>query len=365
VLPRSIATFEAFENAMTLDVAMGGSTNTVLHLLAAAQEAEVDFTMADIYRISRRVPRLSKVAPATEKYHMEDVHRAGGIFGILGELARAGLLNLDVGNVHAGTLRQAIDKWDVNSGHASDDVLEFYKAAPGGVPTQVAFSQNKHFDSLDVDREGGCVRSREHAYSQDGGLAVLYGNLAPNGCIVKTAGVDESILTFTGTARVYESQDTAVEGILGGEVKAGNVVIIRYEGPKGGPGMQEMLYPTSYLKSRGLGASSALLTDGRFSGGASGLVIGHASPEAAEGGNIGLVEDGDTIEIDIPNRRIHLAISEQELADRRAAMEARGDKAWQPVDRERYVSQALQAYAALATSADRGAVRDVSQLRRR
>ncbi|MDX3895902.1 dihydroxy-acid dehydratase [Pusillimonas sp.] len=365
VLPRSIATVQAFENAMALDVAMGGSTNTVLHLLAAAQEAGVDFTMSDIDRISRRVPCLSKVAPATDKYHMEDVHRAGGIFGILGELARAGLLNLDVGNVHSGTLRQAIDRWDVNSGHASEEVLDFYRAAPGGVPTQVAFSQDRYYDTLDVDREGGCVRSREHAYSQDGGLAVLYGNLAPNGCIVKTAGVDESILTFTGTARVYESQESAVEGILGGEVKAGHVVIIRYEGPKGGPGMQEMLYPTSYLKSMGLGASSALLTDGRFSGGSSGLVIGHASPEAAEGGNIGLVNDGDTIEIDIPNRRIHLAISEQELADRRAAMEARGDKAWRPVDRERYVSQALQAYAALATSADRGAVRDVSQLRSR
>ncbi|HUH86455.1 MAG TPA: dihydroxy-acid dehydratase [Pusillimonas sp.] len=365
VLPRSIATLQAFENAMTLDVAMGGSTNTVLHLLAAAQEAEVDFTMADIDRISRRVACLSKVAPATDKYHMEDVHRAGGIFGILGELARADLLNLDVGNVHAGTLRQAIDQWDVNSGHASAEVLDFYKAAPGGVPTQVAFSQNRYYDTLDLDRKGGCVRSREHAYSQDGGLAVLYGNLAPNGCIVKTAGVDESILTFTGTARVYESQETAVQGILGGEVTAGSVVIIRYEGPKGGPGMQEMLYPTSYLKSMGLGASSALLTDGRFSGGSSGLVIGHASPEAAEGGNIGLVNDGDTIEIDIPNRRIHLAISEQELAQRRAEMESRGDKAWQPVDRERYVSQALQAYAALATSADRGAVRDVSQLRKR
>ncbi|WP_397473887.1 dihydroxy-acid dehydratase [Pusillimonas sp.] len=365
VLPRNIATVQAFENAMTLDVAMGGSTNTVLHLLAAAQEAEVDFTMSDIDRISRHVPCLSKVAPATDKYHMEDVHRAGGIFAILGELARAGLLNLDVGNVHAGTLRQAIDQWDINSGHASQEVLDFYKAAPGGVPTQVAFSQDKYFDTLDLDRKGGCVRSREHAYSQDGGLAVLYGNLAPNGCIVKTAGVDDSILTFTGTARVYESQDTAVEGILGDEVKAGHVVIIRYEGPKGGPGMQEMLYPTSYLKSKGLGASSALLTDGRFSGGSSGLVIGHASPEAAEGGNIGLVNDGDTIEIDIPNRRIHLAISDEELADRRAAMEARGDKAWQPVDRERYVSQALQAYAALATSADRGAVRDVSQLRKR
>lgn len=365
VLPRNIANNQAFENAMTLDVAMGGSTNTVLHLLAAAQEAGVDFTMPDIDRISRGVPCLCKVAPATEKYHMEDVHRAGGIFAILGELARANLLNLDVGNVHSGTLRQAIDRWDVNSGHASDEVLDFYKAAPGGVPTQTAFSQNQYYDTLDVDRQAGCVRSREHAYSQDGGLAVLYGNLAPNGCIVKTAGVDESILTFTGTARVYESQDTAVEGILAGEVTAGNVVIIRYEGPKGGPGMQEMLYPTSYLKSMGLGASSALLTDGRFSGGSSGLVIGHASPEAAEGGNIGLVNDGDTIEIDIPNRRIHLAISEQELVDRRAAMEARGDKAWQPVDRERYVSQALQAYAALATSADRGAVRDVSQLKKR
>jgi len=364
VLPRSIATYEAFENAMTLDVSMGGSTNTVLHLLAAAQEAGVDFTMSDIDRISRRVPCLCKVAPATDKYHIEDVHRAGGILGILGELARAGLLNLGAGNVHSGTLGRAIEAWDINAGKAGQEVQDFFRASPGGIPTQTAFSQDRYYDALDLDREKGCIRSKEHAYSQDGGLAVLYGNLAPNGCIVKTAGVDDSILTFTGKARVYESQEAAVDGILGDQVKAGDVVIIRYEGPKGGPGMQEMLYPTSYLKSKGLGASSALLTDGRFSGGSSGLVIGHASPEAAEGGNIGLVNDGDTIEIDIPNRRIHLAISEKELAARRAAMEARGDKAWQPVDRERIVSQALKAYAALATSADRGAVRDISQLGR-
>src|SRR5690606_61998 len=266
VLPRNIATFAAFENAMTLDVAMGGSTNTVLHLLAAAQEAGVDFTMSDIDRISRRVPCLCKVAPATDKYHIEDVHRAGGIMGILGELARAGLLNLDVGNIHSGTLGQAIATWDVNSGQASQAVQDFYKAAPGGVRTQKAFSQERYYQQLDIDRKAGCIRSREHAYSQDGGLAVLYGNLAPNGCIVKTAGVDESILTFTGVARVYESQEDAVQGILGDDVKAGDVVIIRYEGPKGGPGMQEMLYPTSYLKSKGLGKSSALLTDGRFSG---------------------------------------------------------------------------------------------------
>ncbi len=362
VLPRSIATFEAFANAMTLDVAMGGSTNTVLHLLAAAQEAGVPFTMADIDRISRRVPCLCKVAPATPDYHVEDVHRAGGIMGILAELARAGLLDLGVGNVHAGTLGEAIRRWDVLGDHGAS-VADFYRAAPGGVPSQVAFSQDRYYEDLDLDRESGCIRDKAHAYSQDGGLAVLYGNLAPKGCIVKTAGVDESILTFTGRARVYESQEDSVQGILGGEVKAGDVVVIRYEGPKGGPGMQEMLYPTSYLKSMGLGKSSALLTDGRFSGGSSGLVIGHASPEAAEGGNIALVEDGDAIEIDIPNRRIHLAISEEELAARRAAMQARGDRAWQPVDRQREVSQALRAYAALATSADRGAVRDVSQLR--
>ena len=365
VLPRNIATFQAFENAMTLDVAMGGSTNTVLHLLAAAQEAGVDFTMSDIDHISRRVPCVCKVAPATQDYHMEDVHRAGGIMGILGELARAGLLNLDVNNVHSGTLGKAIEAWDINSGHATEEVQEFYRASPGGVPTQTAFSQERQYPSLDIDRENGCVRSRENAYSQDGGLAVLYGNLAPKGCIVKTAGVDDSILTFTGTAKVYESQEDAVAGILGDEVKAGHVVIIRYEGPKGGPGMQEMLYPTSYLKSKGLGASAALLTDGRFSGGSSGLVIGHASPEAAEGGNIALVEEGDTIEIDIPNRRIHLAIGEQALQARREAMQAKGDQAWKPVDRQRVVSQALQAYAAMATSADRGAVRDIKQLTQR
>ena len=363
VLPRSIATFDAFENAMTLDIAMGGSTNTVLHLLAAAQEAGVNFTMSDIDRLSRRVPCLCKVAPATDKYHIEDVHRAGGIMGILGELSRAGLLHLDVGNVACGTLGKAIAAWDVMGEGATDEVRNFYKAAPGNVRTKEAFSQNTYYAELDLDREKGCIRSREHAYSQDGGLAVLYGNLATNGCIVKTAGVDERILTFTGKARVFESQEDAVDGILGDKVKAGDVVIIRYEGPKGGPGMQEMLYPTSYLKSKGLGASSALLTDGRFSGGSSGLVIGHASPEAAEGGNIALVEDGDTIEIDIPNRRIHLAISDEELARRRAAMEARGPAAWKPANRQRVVSQALMAYAALATSADRGAVRDLSQLR--
>jgi dihydroxy-acid dehydratase len=362
VLPRNIATFEAFENAMTLDVAMGGSTNTVLHLLAAAQEAGVDFTMSDIDRISRHVPCLCKVAPATDKYHIEDVHRAGGILGILAELGRADLLNLDVNNVHSGTLRHAIAQWDVTSASARAEVADFFRASPGGIPTQTAFSQDRYYDELDLDRAQGCIRDKAHAYSQDGGLAVLYGNLAPNGCIVKTAGVDESILVFTGTARVYESQDDAVDGILGGQVKAGEVVIIRYEGPRGGPGMQEMLYPTSYLKSKGLGASSALLTDGRFSGGSSGLVIGHASPEAAEGGNIALVNDGDTIEIDIPKRRIHLAISVEELAERRARMESRGDKAWKPVNRQRVVSQALLAYAALATSADRGAVRDINQI---
>ncbi|OWT63706.1 dihydroxy-acid dehydratase [Candidimonas nitroreducens] len=363
VLPRNIATFQAFENAMSLDVSMGGSTNTVLHLLAAAQEAGVEFTMADIDRVSRRVPCLCKVAPSTNKYHIEDVHRAGGILAILGELSRAGLLHEDAGNVHSGTLGRAIRDWDVNSGHASDEVQKFYRTAPGGVRTQVAFSQDRYFAQLDLDREQGCIRSKEHAYSQDGGLAVLYGNLAEKGCIVKTAGVDESILTFTGTARVYESQEASVAGILGGLVREGDVVVIRYEGPKGGPGMQEMLYPTSYLKSMGLGKASALFTDGRFSGGSSGLVIGHASPEAAEGGTIGLVRDGDRIEIDIPKRQINLAVSDEELAQRRAEMEARGDRAWQPEDRDRVVSQALKAYAALATSADRGAVRDISQLK--
>lgn len=362
VLPRSIATKKAFENAMTLDVAMGGSTNTVLHLLAAAQEAGVDFTMADIDRISRHVPCVCKVAPATNKFHIEDVHRAGGVIAILGELGRAGLLDLDVGNVHSGTLGKAIDDWDVNSGHASEEVNTFYKASPGGIPTQVAFSQDRQFADLDLDRSEGCIRDKAHAYSQDGGLAVLYGNLAENGCIVKTAGVDESILKFTGRAIVFESQEDATDGILGGKVQEGHVVIIRYEGPKGGPGMQEMLYPTSYLKSKGLGAKAALLTDGRFSGGSSGLVIGHASPEAAEGGTIGLVHDDDVIEIDIPNRTINLVVDETELTRRRAEMENRGQSAWHPAHRERLVSQALKAYAAMATSADRGAVRDISQL---
>lgn len=363
VLPRSIATKAAFENAMVLDVAMGGSTNTVLHLLAAAQEAGVDFTMKDIDAISRRVPCLCKVAPATSKYHIEDVHRAGGILGILAELNRSGLVNTEVGNIHSGTLGKAIAAWDVKAADVKADTLQFYKASPGGIPTQEAFSQNRYFTELDLDRTEGCIRDKAHAYSQDGGLAVLYGNLAQNGCIVKTAGVDESILQFTGKAIVYESQEAAVEGILGGEVKEGHVVIIRYEGPKGGPGMQEMLYPTSYLKSMGLGAKAALLTDGRFSGGSSGLVIGHASPEAAEGGNIALVQNGDEIQIDIPNRKIHLAISDEELSARRVAMNAKGDKAWQPENRDRYVSQALRAYAAMATSADRGAVRDLNQLK--
>jgi dihydroxy-acid dehydratase len=364
VLPRSIATKRAFENAMALDVAMGGSTNTVLHLLAAAQEAGADFTMADIDRISRKVPCLCKVAPATDKYHIEDVHRAGGIFGILGELARADLLDLSCGNVHSGTLGNALAKWDVKGG-AGEDAHRFYRAAPGGIPTTVAFSQEATYAELDTDRAKGCIRDKEHAYSKDGGLAVLYGNLAEKGCIVKTAGVDESQWVFSGRARVFESQDAAVEAILGDQIVPGDVVVIRYEGPKGGPGMQEMLYPTSYLKSKGLGKTCALFTDGRFSGGSSGLVIGHASPEAAEGGTIGLVEEGDVIEIDIPQRKMHLVVTNEELVRRRAAMEARGDKAWQPENRERVVSQALQAYAALATSADRGAVRDISQLTRK
>ena len=362
VLPRSIANFKAFENAVALDVAMGGSTNTVLHLLAAAREAEVDFTMADIDRMSRKVPCLSKVAPAVADVHIEDVHRAGGIMSILGELARGGLLHTDVGTVHSASMAEALAKWDVAV--TSDEAVHtFYKAAPGGVPTQVAFSQDRRWEALDLDRKKGVIRSVESAFTKDGGLAVLYGNIAEKGCIVKTAGVDESIWKFSGTARVYESQDAAVEGILGDQVKAGDVVVIRYEGPKGGPGMQEMLYPTSYLKSRGLGKKCALLTDGRFSGGTSGLSIGHASPEAAMGGAIALVEDGDRIEIDIPNRSIHLAISDEELANRRKAMDAKGAQAWKPVKRERYVSAALQAYAALTTSADTGAVRDLSQLK--
>jgi dihydroxy-acid dehydratase len=361
-LPRNIANFKAFENAVALDVAMGGSTNTVLHLLAAAREAELPFTMADIDRMSRKVPCLSKVAPAVPDVHIEDVHRAGGIMSILGELARGGLLHTDVPTVHSKTMADAIAQWDVTVSK-DEAVHTFYKAAPGGIPTQVAFSQDSRWKKLDLDRANGVIRSTEHAFTKDGGLAVLYGNIAEKGCIVKTAGVDESIWKFTGKARVFESQDDAVEGILGEVVQAGDVVIIRYEGPKGGPGMQEMLYPTSYLKSRGLGKDCALLTDGRFSGGTSGLSIGHASPEAAQGGAIALVEDGDTIEIDIPNRSIHLAISPEALAERRTAMEARGDKAWKPVNRQRYVSAALQAYALLTTSADTGAVRDLTQIK--
>ena len=364
VLPRNIANFAAFENAMSLDIAMGGSSNTVLHLLAAAYEAGVDFTMADVDRLSRKVPVLSKVAPAKADVHMEDVHRAGGIMAILGELDRAGLLHTDLPTVHSPTLADALNQWDI--GRTNDaEVQTFFRAAPGGVPTQTAFSQNRRWDELDLDRKGGVIRSAEHAFSKDGGLAVLSGNIALDGCIVKTAGVDESILKFSGPAKVYESQDAAVAAILTGQVVAGDVVVIRYEGPRGGPGMQEMLYPTSYLKSKGLGAACALITDGRFSGGTSGLSIGHVSPEAAEGGAIGLVENGDQIEIDIPNRTIVLAIGDDELAVRRAAMEARGDAAWQPVKpRKRQVSVALQAYAAMTTSAARGAVRDVSQLKR-
>jgi dihydroxy-acid dehydratase len=361
VLPRSIATFEAFENAMSLDIAMGGSTNTVLHLLAAAHEGGVDFTMADIDRLSRRVPCLSKVAPAKSDVHMEDVHRAGGIFAILGQLDRAGLLNSNLPTVHSKTLGDALNQWDISRTNAPS-VQEFFKAAPGGVPTQVAFSQDRRWKELDLDRENGVIRSKEHAFSQDGGLAVLNGNIAQDGCIVKTAGVDESILKFSGPAVVFESQDAAVTGILTGQVKAGDVVVIRYEGPKGGPGMQEMLYPTSYLKSKGLGAACALLTDGRFSGGTSGLSIGHVSPEAAEGGVIGLVENGDRIDIDIPGRTIQLAVSDEVLAERRAKMDAAG---WHPAkERPRKVSVALQAYAAMTTSAARGAVRDISQLKK-
>ncbi|HWG84437.1 MAG TPA: dihydroxy-acid dehydratase [Deinococcales bacterium] len=356
VLPRSIATFAAFENAMTLDIAMGGSTNTVLHLLAAAHEAGVDFTMADIDRLSRRVPVLCKVAPAKSDVHMEDVHRAGGIMAILGQLEKAGLLNTNVRSVHAGSLAEALERWDV-SRTGDERTHEFYRAAPGGIPTQVAFSQSRRYTTLDANREKGVIRSVEHAFSQDGGLAVLYGNLAEDGCIVKTAGVDESVLRFTGTARVYESQDAAVDGILRGEVQAGEVVVIRYEGPRGGPGMQEMLYPTSYLKSRGLGKACALVTDGRFSGGTSGLSIGHVSPEAAEGGTIGLVENGDTIEIDIPARRIHLAVDDATLAARREARETLG---WRPAEpRPRKITPALRAYASMTTSAARGAVREI------
>ncbi len=364
VLPRNIASFEAFENAVSLDIAMGGSTNTVLHLLAAAHEAKVDFTMQDIDRLSRKVPCLSKVAPAKSDVHMEDVHRAGGIMAILGELDRAGLLHTALPTVHSPTMGDALADWDIRLTN-NPMVQEFYKAAPGGVPTQTAFSQNRRWADLDTDRQNGVIRSKEHAFSQDGGLAVLYGNIAREGCIVKTAGVDESILKFTGPARVFESQDSAVTAILTDQVKAGDVLVIRYEGPRGGPGMQEMLYPTSYLKSKGLGKECALLTDGRFSGGTSGLSIGHASPEAAEGGEIGLVEEGDLIAIDIPGRTIHLEVADEVLAHRRAAMEAKGDAAWHPAeDRPRKVSDALKAYAAMTTSASKGAVRDVSQLKR-
>ncbi|MES2498141.1 MAG: dihydroxy-acid dehydratase [Pseudomonadota bacterium] len=360
-LPRNIASFAAFENAMSLDIAMGGSTNTVLHLLAAAHEGEVHFTMADIDRLSRRVPCLCKVAPAKQDVHMEDVHRAGGIMAILGQLDKAGLIDTSLPTVHSPTLGDALDRWDI-SRTESESVREFFKAAPGGVRTTVAFSTSNRWKELDTDREAGVIRSAEHPFSKDGGLAVLFGNLAPEGCIVKTAGVDDSVLTFHGTARVYESQDAAVAGILGKEVKEGDVVVIRYEGPKGGPGMQEMLYPTSYLKSKGLGKACALITDGRFSGGTSGLSIGHVSPEAAEGGLIALVNTGDPIVIDIPNRIIRLDIDDAVIAARHAEMLERGKKAWKPFGRKRHVSPALRAYAALTTNAARGAVRDVSQV---
>ncbi|KAB2932377.1 MAG: dihydroxy-acid dehydratase [Leptonema illini] len=363
VLPKSIAGFAAFENAMSLDIAMGGSTNTILHLLAAAQEAGVDFTMKDIDRLSRRVPHLCKVAPSIQTYHMEDVHRAGGVMGILGELDRAKLLNTSVPTVHSATLADALKEYDVRSPSVSEAAKKRFTAAPGNVPTQEPFSQEKRWQ-LDLDRSKGCIRDLEHAYSKDGGLAVLYGNLAIDGCVVKTAGVDESILKFSGPARIFESQEAAVEGILNDRVKAGDVVIIRYEGPKGGPGMQEMLYPTSYIKSKGLGKACALITDGRFSGGTSGLSIGHVSPEAAEGGNIALIEENDVIEIDIPNRSIRVAITDEELAKRRAAMQAKGSTAFKPVKRDRHVSPALRAYAAMATSAAKGGVRDVSQIER-
>lgn len=358
VLPRSIATKDAFENAMSLDIAMGGSTNTVLHLLAAAQEAEVDFTMADIDRLSRVVPCLSKVAPNTAKYHMEDVHRAGGIMAILGELDRANLLHNQTRTVLGMSLAEQIAKYDIMLTQ-DESVHKFFRAGPAGIRTTRAFSQDCRWDTVDNDRENGCIRSKQFAYSQDGGLAMLSGNLAENGCIVKTAGVDESILKFTGTAIVFESQEDAVAGILGGKVQAGNVVVIRYEGPKGGPGMQEMLYPTSYLKSMGLGKACALLTDGRFSGGTSGLSIGHVSPEAAAGGMIGLVKDGDTIAIDIPNRSIELVVPAEELAQRRAEQDQKG---WQPANRQREVSFALKVFGHFATSADKGAVRDKTKL---
>ena len=362
VLPRNIGNFEAFENAMSLDIAMGGSTNTILHLLAAAQEAELDFTLADIDRLSRQVPQLCKVAPNTPKYHMEDVHRAGGVMGILGELGRAGLLHTQSPTVHSASMADALAQWDIA---ASDNSAahKLFSAGPAGIPTQTAFSQDTRWESLDTDRQQGCIRSLESAYSKDGGLAVLFGNIAQDGCVVKTSGVDESNLVFSGPAHVCESQEDAVEDILIGRVRAGEVVIVRYEGPKGGPGMQEMLYPTSYLKSKGLGKACALLTDGRFSGGTSGLSIGHVSPEAAAGGAIGLVEQGDIIEIDIPGRSINVKLDDATLADRRTAMDARGDQAWQPIkERPRKVSAALKVYAKMVTSADKGAVRNLDLL---
>jgi dihydroxy-acid dehydratase len=357
VLPRNIGSFKAFENAMTLDIAMGGSTNTILHLLAAAQEAELDFTMKDIDRLSRKVPQLCKVAPSTPLYHMEDVHRAGGIMGILGELARAGLLHTELATIHSSSIAAAIEKWDIT---VSDDpeVHTFFSAGPAGIPTQTAFSQSTRWPSLDTDRASGCIRSLENAYSSEGGLAVLYGNIAEDGCVVKTAGVDDSILVFEGPAFVCESQDDAVEAILSDQLKPGEVVVVRYEGPKGGPGMQEMLYPTSYIKSKGLGKVCALLTDGRFSGGSSGLSIGHVSPEAAAGGAIGLIRQGDLIKINIPQRSINVDLSDEELSQRRAEQDLKG---WKPsAPRPRKVSAALKAYAMMVTSADKGAVRDLS-----
>lgn len=362
ILPRNIANYDAFENAMALDVAMGGSTNTILHLLAAAQEAELDFGMKDIDALSRKIPQLCKVAPNTPLYHMEDVHRAGGVMAILGELDRAGLLNTDQATVHASTLGAALAQWDIMQTD-NEAVKDFFKAGPAGIPTQTAFSQNTRWNSLDADRENGCIRSLEHAFSTEGGLAVLYGNIAEDGCVVKTSGVDESILVFEGPAHVCESQEGAVDDILNDRVSAGDVVIVRYEGPKGGPGMQEMLYPTSYIKSKGLGKACALLTDGRFSGGTSGLSIGHASPEAAAGGAIGLVEQGDMIRIDIPNRSINILIDDSELAQRREAMDAKGADGWKPLaERPRKISPALKVYAKMVTSADKGAVRDLSLL---
>lgn len=355
VLPRSIANFKAFENAMSLDIVMGGSTNTILHLLGAAQEAELDFDLKDIDRLSRVVPQLCKVAPNSPLYHMEDVHRAGGIMGILGEIDRAGLLHSELPTVHSKTMKEALDKWDIMR-NPSEEVMKFYRAGPAGIPTQTAFSQSTRYPTVDGDRENGCIRNIENAYSKEGGLAVLYGNIALDGCVVKTAGVDESILVFQGKARIFESQDDAVKGILADEIEAGDIVIIRYEGPKGGPGMQEMLYPTSYLKSKGLGKECALLTDGRFSGGTSGLSIGHCSPEAAAGGAIGLLQDGDIINIDIPNRAINVDLTDEELSHRRHEQDKKG---WKPaLPRPRKVSRALKVYAKFATSADKGAVRN-------